>query len=79
MMTEPIHFDRPVAGVGLAASFAEAWCRDNEGEKIGLIPFRSLIEYPIPTPHSEPHGLVLGPDGAIWFAEEANKIGRLIY
>lgn len=38
MMTEPIHFDRPVAGVGLAASFAEAWCTDNKGEKIGLIP-----------------------------------------
>ncbi|MEH6306296.1 sialate O-acetylesterase [Olivibacter sp. CPCC 100613] len=38
MMTEPIHFDRPIAGVGLGASFAEAWCRDNEGEKIGLIP-----------------------------------------
>ncbi len=38
MMTEPIHFDRPVAGVGLAASFAEAWFKDNEGEKIGLIP-----------------------------------------
>lgn len=38
MMTEPIHFDRPVAGVGLAASFAEAWCKDNEEEKIGLIP-----------------------------------------
>jgi hypothetical protein len=38
MMTEPIHFDRPVAGIGLAASFAEAWCMDNEEEKIGLIP-----------------------------------------
>ncbi|PRS29962.1 sialate O-acetylesterase [Bacillus pumilus] len=38
MMTEPIHFDRPVADVGLAASFAEAWCKDHEGEKIGLIP-----------------------------------------
>ncbi|MCO7124605.1 sialate O-acetylesterase [Sporolactobacillus shoreicorticis] len=38
MMTEPIHFDRPVAGVGLAASFAEAWCKDHAGEKIGLIP-----------------------------------------
>lgn len=30
MMTEPIHFDRPVAGVGLATSFVEAWCKDNE-------------------------------------------------
>ncbi|RAP22765.1 hypothetical protein C2W59_03347 [Bacillus pumilus] len=38
MMTEPIHYDRPVAGVGLAASFAEAWCKDHEGEKIDLIP-----------------------------------------
>lgn len=38
MMTEPIHVDRPVAGVGLAASFAEAWCTDNVGEKIGFIP-----------------------------------------
>lgn len=38
MMAEPIHFDRPAAGVGPAASFAEAWCKDNEWEKIGLIP-----------------------------------------
>ncbi len=38
MMTEPIHFDRPVAGVGLASSFAEAWCDANKEETIGLIP-----------------------------------------
>lgn len=38
MMTEPVNYDRPVAGVSLAASFAEAWCRVNPGEKIGLIP-----------------------------------------
>ncbi len=40
MMTEPIHFDRPVAGVGLAGSFGESWtmCQENEGEKIGFIP-----------------------------------------
>lgn len=38
MMAEPIHFDRFVAGVGLAASFAQAWCNENENEKIGLIP-----------------------------------------
>ncbi len=30
MMTEPIHFDKPVAGVGLAASFAESWCKMKE-------------------------------------------------
>ena len=38
MMTEPIHFDRAVAGVGPAASFAQAWCNANKNEQIGLIP-----------------------------------------
>ncbi|MGX7204379.1 sialate O-acetylesterase [Enterococcus pingfangensis] len=38
MMAEPIHFDREVAGVGPAASFAAAWSQDNPDEKIGLIP-----------------------------------------
>lgn len=38
MMAEPIHFDRSVAGVGPAASFAQAWCNDNPTEEIGLIP-----------------------------------------
>lgn len=37
-MAEPIHFDRPFAGIGLAASFAQAWCDANDGEEIGLIP-----------------------------------------
>ena len=38
MMTEPIHFDRPIAGVGPASSFAEAWCEENKEGIIGLIP-----------------------------------------
>jgi hypothetical protein len=37
-MTEPINFDRPTSGVGLAASFAAAWRLKNENEQIGLIP-----------------------------------------
>lgn len=37
MMTEPINYDRPVAGVSLASSFADAWCDTQEGT-IGLIP-----------------------------------------
>src|SRR5262249_18514611 len=29
-------------------------------------------------PHSEPSGVAVGPDGALWFTEEgANKIGRM--
>ena len=38
MMTEPINYDRPVAGVSLAASFAEAWSKAHPDEEIGLIP-----------------------------------------
>lgn len=38
MMTEPINYDRPVAGVSLAASFAYAWSKANPDEEIGLIP-----------------------------------------
>lgn len=38
MMTEPINYDRPVAGVSLAASFAEAFAKANPDEQIGLIP-----------------------------------------
>ena len=38
MMTEPVNYDRPVAGVGLVGSFAAMWCMENKEEKIGLIP-----------------------------------------
>ncbi len=38
IMTEPVNYDRPVAGVGPAGSFASMWCLENEAEKIGLIP-----------------------------------------
>lgn len=38
MMTEPINYDRPVSGVGLAASFADAWSKAHPDEEIGLIP-----------------------------------------
>lgn len=38
IMSEPINFDRPSAGVGLAASFAASWRLDHKEEEIGLIP-----------------------------------------
>ncbi|WP_184546284.1 sialate O-acetylesterase [Mucilaginibacter sp. FT3.2] len=37
-MIEPINFDRPTSGIGLAASFAGAWRLKNEQDQIGLIP-----------------------------------------
>lgn len=38
VMSEPIHNDRPTAGIGLAASFAAAWKQKNTDAEIGLIP-----------------------------------------
>jgi len=38
MMTEPINYDRPVSGISLAGSFADAWCRQNQEDMIGFIP-----------------------------------------
>jgi len=38
MMAEPIHNDRPSAGIGLASSFAGSWQADHANEQIGLIP-----------------------------------------
>lgn len=38
MMTEPINYDRPVSGISLVGSFADAWCRQNQEDTIGLIP-----------------------------------------
>ena len=38
MMTEPVNYDRPVSGVSLVSSFAEAWQHENEEDMIGLIP-----------------------------------------
>ncbi|HUE70455.1 MAG TPA: putative Ig domain-containing protein [Pirellulaceae bacterium] len=40
--------------------------------------FGSISEFGIPTPNSRPYGITTGPDGHIWFTEEAgNKIGRM--
>lgn len=37
-----------------------------------------MTEFTVPTPFSQPYGITVGPDGAIWFAENgANKIGRI--
>lgn len=32
------NYDRPVSGISLAGSFADAWCHENPEETIGLIP-----------------------------------------
>ena len=37
-----------------------------------------IEEYTLPDGASGPYGIATGPDGALWFAEEAGKIGRLV-
>jgi virginiamycin B lyase len=38
----------------------------------------AIDEFPVPTPTSQPTGITVGPDGALWFCEEnGNKIARL--
>lgn len=38
MMIEPVNYDRPVSGVSMAASFADAWCLKYTEDTISLIP-----------------------------------------
>ncbi len=43
----------------------------------GVASAQVITEFPIPTAGSGPEGIVTGPDGNLWFAEElGNKIGR---
>ena len=37
-------------------------------------PAHSLREFPTPTQNSQPEGLVVGPDGALWFVEAATGL-----
>jgi virginiamycin B lyase len=38
----------------------------------------AVTEYPVPTSGSQPSGITVGPDGALWFTEEnKHKIGRI--
>ena len=45
-----------------------------------MTPAGVVTEFPIPTPSSTPYGIVVGPDGNLWFTEgapAANKVGRI--
>jgi virginiamycin B lyase len=59
---------------------------DNNANRIGRVDpgTGNVTEFSIPTPtnplqaQSGPHGIVTGPDGALWFTENGgNKIGRI--
>jgi len=61
------------AGIGIFSQHARAQAAGGPTCLPGCI-----TEYPVPTRDSIPHGIVVGPDGALWFHEgPANKIGRI--
>ena len=38
----------------------------------------AVTEFAVPTPASQPAGITVGPDGALWFTEEnGHRIGRI--
>jgi hypothetical protein len=71
-MTEPINWDRPTSGIGLAASFAGAWRLKNERGQIGLIPCAdggtSLDDWAVDGPLF---------DNAVFHAKLAQRISKL--
>jgi virginiamycin B lyase len=36
-----------------------------------------LLELPLPSPHSEPHGITTAPDGTVWAALETGAVARV--
>jgi virginiamycin B lyase len=55
------------------------WFTEKEGNRIGRITLDGEIaEFAVPTANSGPDGIVLGPDGNVWFSEgNADRIARV--
>ena len=67
--------------LGLAESLSlpmSIWFAEYTANQIGSFSTAGRFkEYGIPTLASHPSGIVAGPDGAIWFAENIGQIGRM--
>ena len=55
------------------------WFTEYVGNQIGQITTEGVItEYTIPTPNSNPYGIISGPDGNLWFTEyNGERIGKI--
>src|SRR5262249_13976198 len=52
------------------------WFTEINASKIGRITTSGTVtEFAIKTPTGRPYGITTGPDGRLWFGEEASKIG----
>lgn len=65
-----------VRSAALVAAFIALWPTVAPAETAG--PEARFRQFPIPTRASQPRSIVVGPDGNVWFTEQAgNRIGRL--
>jgi virginiamycin B lyase len=59
-------------------AYGDCWFTEWGANRVGRITAAGLIdEYELPTLSSEPHGIVAGPDGALWVALEIGALARL--
>jgi virginiamycin B lyase len=81
-------FDHESSGVAVAASphpFTgrektddTSFHRGARANRVGSVNPDGAIEvYDLPTPASEPHGIALGPDHALWTALETGSLARV--
>jgi virginiamycin B lyase len=57
-----------------AGSFTE-WASGRVGR---ITPDGDIETHPLAGPASEPHGITVGPDGALWVALETGSIAHLV-
>jgi virginiamycin B lyase len=67
-----------VYGIAAAAD-GSLWATELSGNAIDHFSSSGVLlnRYPLPTPNSGPMGVTMGPDGNVWFVEQAGRIGVL--
>lgn len=60
-----------------ATDSGDCWFTEWGANRIGRIdPSGSITELDLPTSSSEPHGITIGPDGAVWAALENGAVAH---
>jgi streptogramin lyase len=67
------------APIVIVGALGALWTTEAGADRISrLLPAGGVLEFPTPTPLSQPAGISAGPAGTIWFTEvAASKIGRI--